>query len=152
MPLSYDTVAWRCDLPHLQTRGKTYFITFCTSDRHVLSPSERDIVLATCVRAHREAYWLHALCVMPDHVHLVITLYEQFSLPRVMQQMKSVSAHDIGRHVWQRDYFDRIMRSDEDVRKKCEYICQNPVRAGLVASVDDYPWIWRSWIEGITRP
>ena len=103
------------------------------------------------MRGHRERYWLHAICVMPDHVHLVFTLYEEFSLPRMMQQVKSVAAHHIGHRVWQREYFDRIMRSDEDVRRKCEYICQNPVRAGLVSAVDDYRWIWRSWIEGDVR-
>jgi hypothetical protein len=65
-----------------------------------------------------------------------------------MHRIKSVSAHEIGRQVWQREYFDRVMRSDEDVRKKCEYICQNPVRARLVRSVEEYRWIWRSWVEG----
>jgi putative transposase len=51
-------------------------------------------------------------------------------------------------HVWQREYFDRILRSAEDIRTKAEYICENPVRAGLVERVDDYPWIWREWVEG----
>lgn len=88
---------------------------------------------------------------MPDHVHHVFTLYEEFSLARAMQRIKSVSAHEIGRKVWQRESFDRGMRSDEDNRKKCEYICQNPVRAGLAESVDDYKWIWRCWIEGENR-
>jgi len=151
VPIYDDTVAWRCNLPHLQRRGTTYSVTFCTLNRRVLSESERTIAIETCVRGHRERYWLHAICVMPDHVHLVFTLYEEFSLPRMMQQVKSVAAHHIGHRVWQREYFDRIMRSDEDVRRKCEYICQNPVRAGLVSSVDDYRWIWRSWIEGDVR-
>ena len=40
------------------------------------------------------------------------------------------------------------LRSDEDVRKRVEYICANPVRAGLSQHEDDYPWLWREWIEG----
>ncbi len=64
-----------------------------------------------------------------------------------MQQLKSVSAHSIGRRVWQREYFDRILRSEEDVREKAEYIVNNPVRAGLVESQDQYPWICRWWID-----
>ena len=148
MSISDDTLVWRGDLPHMQRRGTTYFVTFCTRNRHVLSPAERDITLATCVRGHRERYWLHVICVMPDHAHLIFTVYEEFPLPLVTQQMKSVSAHEIGGRVWQRESFDRILRSDEDLRKKCEYICQNPVRAGLVSSVEEYRWIWRSWIEG----
>jgi putative transposase len=146
-----DTRAWRGDLPHMQRRGTTYFVTFCTRDRAVLSERERDIVLATCVHAHQRQYWLHAVVVMPDHVHLVFTLYDTSTLPKAMQRIKGVSAHEVGRRIWQREYFDRVMRSDEDVRKKCEYICENPVRAGLVRSVDEYRWIWRSWVEGEVR-
>ena len=74
-----------------------------------------------------------------------------------MAAIKARSAHEINRsgstlgQGWQREYFDRIMRLDEDIRRKAEYICENPVRAGLVERVDDYPWIWRSWIEGEER-
>jgi hypothetical protein len=50
--------------------------------------------------------------------------------------------------LWQDESFDRVLRSDEDVRKKADYICANPVRAGLVSSEDQYPWIWREWVEG----
>ena len=69
-----------------------------------------------------------------------------------MQRMKSVSAHDIrhstgGGPVWQREYFDRILRSDEDLRRKADYICENPVRAGIVSAVDDYAWTWRCWTD-----
>ncbi|HEX3582986.1 MAG TPA: transposase [Thermoanaerobaculia bacterium] len=148
MTIFDDTLSWRGDLPHMQRRGTTYFVTFCTRDREVLAGPERDIVLETTIWGHRQHYWLHALVVMPDHVHHVFTVYEEFALARVMHRIKSVSAHEIGRQVWQREYFDRVMRSDEDVRKKCEYICQNPVRARLVRSVEEYRWIWRSWVEG----
>ena len=80
--------------------------------------------------------------------------YEDVRLDTIMQRIKSVSAHEINRltnrngPVWQREYFDRILRSTEDVRLKAAYICENPVRAGLVARVEDYKWIWRCWIEG----
>ena len=150
MPISDDTFAWRRDLPHLQKVGKTYFVTFCTRNRQILTPDERDIVLDTCLFGHLLQYWLHVVVVMPDHVHLIFTLYEEFSLARAMQRMKGVSAHAIGSVVWQREYFDRILRSDEDLRKKCEYICENPVRAGLVGSIDQYRWIWCCWLDGRT--
>jgi putative transposase len=50
--------------------------------------------------------------------------------------------------LWQHESFDHELRTDESIREKAEYICQNPVRRGLVKFVDDYPWIWREWIEG----
>ena len=72
----------------------------------------------------------------------------------VMKRIKGSSAREVNRltgdfgSLWQREYFDRQLRSDEDVRAKAEYIAMNPVRAGLVTKPDDYPWLWRAWIEG----
>lgn len=91
---------------------------------------------------------------MPDHVHMLMTPYEEWRLPRIMGRVEGVSAHLInaalGRRgtVWQREPFDHIIRSDETRREKGEYIVMNPVRKGLVDHPDDYPWIYRSWIEG----
>ena len=149
MAIGDDTYAWRRDLPHLQKVGKTYFVTFCTENRRELQPSARDSALAACVCGHLRSYFLHTAVIMPDHVHLVFTTYDHTTLSEVMKLIKSTSSRRIGGGtVWQREYFDRILRSDEDLRKKCEYVLQNPVRAGLAATVDEYPWIWRSWIEG----
>ncbi len=95
---------------------------------------------------------------MPDHVHVLFTPYGTHNLGTMVHRLKSVSARGINRvlrrhgHVWQREYFDRIMRGHEDLRKKVEYICNNPLRAGLVTSTDEYPWIWRSWMEGKAPP
>jgi putative transposase len=92
---------------------------------------------------------------MPDHVHLVMTLPHAFndgarSLAAVMKSIKGVSARRInellGRndHVWQIESYDHVVRRSEGVRAVCDYALQNPVRAGLVKHVDDYPWLWRS--------
>jgi hypothetical protein len=53
-----------------------------------------------------------------------------------------------GGSLWQDESFDHLLRSDESLRQKAEYICQNPVRAGLVEREEDYPWLWREWLEG----
>jgi putative transposase len=151
VPIGNDTYAWGRDLLHLQREGKTYFVTYCTSYRRILPPSARTIALEWCVLAHRIAYFLHVATVMPDHVHLVFTLFPTASLSETMKLIKRNSACNIGALTWQRGYFDRILRSDEDLRKKCEYVVNNPVRAGIVRSADEYPWIWRSWIEGKKR-
>jgi REP-associated tyrosine transposase len=156
VPVADDTTAYRRRLPHLQRSGTTYFVTFCTLERRVLTPSERDIALNCCVHDHRTTYWLHCAVVMPDHVHMIFTPYD-YALAIIMKRIKGVSARFINRAdqrkgtVWQGESFDHILRSDEDLMKKAEYVCNNPVRAGLVATIDDYPWIWRSWIEGAGR-
>ncbi|HJW93732.1 MAG TPA: hypothetical protein VJ901_08945, partial [Thermoanaerobaculia bacterium] len=141
-----DTFAYRRDLPHLQKNGKTYFVTFCAI--RVLSESERDIVLQCCVHDHRETYFLHCVVVMPDHVHMILTPFEGWTFGTIMHRVKSVSAHCIGGRIWQREYFDHILRSSERLSAKAEYVCMNPVRAGLVTEVGEYRWLWREWGEG----
>jgi hypothetical protein len=47
--------------------------------------------------------------------------------------------------VWQDESFDHVLRSDESLKQKLEYIRQNPVRQGLVKKSEDYKWLW---IEG----
>ena len=70
-----------------------------------------------------------------------------------MRRIKGVSARQInqlfGRRgsLWQDESFDRVLRSDEDVYKKGEYIAQNPVRAGLAQTPEDYKWLWRQWVD-----
>ena len=91
---------------------------------------------------------------MPDHVHLVFTPLRDaqggtFGLAEIMNGIKGASAHGVNKllqrrgHVWQNESFDHILRSDEGIEAKVDYICQNPVREGLVASESDYPWLWR---------
>lgn len=102
---------------------------------------------------------MHAMVVMPDHVHLLFTpLRDQagntYGLAEIMNSMKGASAHAVNKElrragrVWQAESLDRALRSDDTVRSKAEYICANPVRAGLVANEDDYTWLWRQSVEG----
>ena len=138
MAVGFDTYAYRRDLPHLAKDGKTYFVTFRA--KRFLKPADRTIVLDHC----------DCVVVMPDHVHFIITPYEEWPLAWLMQRMKGVSSHFVNyaNHrrgtLWQHESFDHILRSDESLGEKIEYICQNPVRAGLVTTPDDYPWLWRA--------
>jgi|SRR3954453_11742169 len=148
------TVAMRRHLPHLENAGKTYFVTFSTRNRAWLPGTARAIALQTVLHDHQRAFWLHGAVIMPDHGHAVFTPLEPFRLKKIMNRLKGVSSHRInkalGRHgtLWEEESFDRILRSDEDIVRKCEYVCDNPVRAGLVASADEYDWLWREWVEG----
>jgi putative transposase len=89
---------------------------------------------------------------MPDHVHLIVTPYDGVDLTTLIGQTKGRSSFLINRKsgragsLWQRDSFDRIVRADEDLEKKIQYVCDNPLRKGLVVNCDDYPWLWRAWI------
>lgn len=151
--------AYRRNLPHLQIEGKPLFVTFSTADRWVLPESVRSIVLQHCLHDHGTKLWMHAAIVMPDHVHLIFgalrdSAGKSYGLAEIMSGIKGASAHRINRmlgrkgSVWQDESFDHVLRHDESVREKAQYICENPVRWGLVMKPDEYKWLWRDWVEG----
>ena len=83
---------------------------------------------------------------MPNHVHALIETFDSFPLDGVIHSWKSFTskrANEIlGRsgQFWMRDYFDRYVRNDEDLAAVTRYIEQNPVKAGLVNSANEWRW------------
>jgi REP element-mobilizing transposase RayT len=144
---------YRRKLPHLQRPGYPLFLGFTTKRRGGLSSELRDVVLDVLLHQHKKMYRLHGCVVMPEHVHTLLTpLFEKdgklWSIPEIAQNVKSVSAHqmnkalDLKGTVWQRECFDRIVRSRAEMARRLEYIQQNPVVAGLVQYSEDYRWVW----------
>jgi REP element-mobilizing transposase RayT len=143
---------YRRHLPHYQSDYKAIFVTFSTHHRWLLPPEGRSIALGSCTWGHGTHFDLHGAVVMPDHVHLIFTpRYEGnsfFSVAEIMQGIKSASAHMINSllnrsgQVWQHESFDRVIRREESIQAKVEYIIENPVRAGLVKKAEVYPWLW----------
>ena len=83
---------------------------------------------------------------MPDHVHLVLEgLSDSSDLRRFVRDWKQRTAFEYrkttGRDLWQRGYFDHVLRADEDTDIVARYVLTNPVRAGLVADVKDYRYV-----------
>jgi REP element-mobilizing transposase RayT len=93
---------------------------------------------------------MHCVVVMPDHVHLIVTLFDATTLAKLLKQIKGGSSYRANKMlgtsgpIWQHESFDHILRRDEDLQKKAEYICNNPVRAGLVRVSAEYRWLWRA--------
>ena len=149
------TFEYRRRLPHLVKAGKPYYVTFCTIDRNVLPPGARSHTLRFCTRDHQTRCWIDCIVVMPDHVHLIFTPYDASSPSVLLGRMKGRSSYEanklLGRRgvLWQQESFDRIVRCDENLNKKREYILNNPVRAGLVERWQDYPWLWTPWSGGL---
>ncbi|MBS0385041.1 MAG: transposase, partial [Proteobacteria bacterium] len=96
-------------------------------------------------------YALAAWCVMPTHVHVVIEVLENGTVPKIVQRWKSFSAHEIngilGRKgaLWQREYFDRFMRSEQQFEWTTAYVENNPVAAGLVERPTDWQFSSAGW-------
>lgn len=136
--------SYRRYLPHIQIAANPHFLTFCTLQRYILAPIARDIVLGCCLYEHDRRANLRAAVIMPDHVHLVLTPYEVFLLPKILGELKSAASHKINKALnrtgplWQEESFDHRIRSDEGVNAKIAYVLQYPVRAGLVRNARDY--------------
>jgi len=156
-PARAAKASYRRNLPHLQVRDRTLFVTFATYRRWELPEPVRGLVLSHVLHDHGVKYELHAAVVMPDHVHMLLSPLRDddgntYGQAEILNSIKGAAAHSVNRalhrtgRVWQDESFARIVRSDEDVREKGEYICANPVRAGLVLDEDAYPYLWPSWV------
>jgi len=91
-------------------------------------------------------FFLHAFVVMPNHVHLLITVPLGSTLERTMQLIKGGFSREAGRIIplvhpfWQKSFFDRRVRDVSEFEKFRQYIHQNPVVAGLCLSANEYPY------------
>jgi len=92
-----------------------------------------------------------AYVVMPDHFHWLVQLDREITLHEVVRKLKGRSARRMGKlkfaaaRVWQSGFHDHAVRKEEDLENLANYLIQNPLRAGLVSDVDDYPYWYSAW-------
>jgi len=123
-------------------------------------PEAAACVVDTWRRFAGERYDLIAWVVMPNHVHVLVRVYEAVPLAKIVQSWKSYTGRRIralmeeesragarrtkwrGRtqRVWMREYWDRYIRDDRHFHTVVDYIHQNPVKARLVGAAKDWPW------------
>ncbi len=148
----------KCRLPHFEKPWAIYHVTLTTLERRQIDPADRDIVFE-CIRYwNNRRYRLVAACVMPDHTHFIIQpgIESQdpdgnpifYSLTTILHTIKSFTAHEINKRsgksggVWEKEKFDRYIRSDSDLEEKFHYICRNPWDTGLVQPDEPWSWVW----------
>ena len=128
--------------------GRIYLITAVCADR---SPRFGSFAEGRCfVHAIRRVeHQAATLCyvVMPDHVHWLMQLSDDQDLSKNVQRVKSLTTRGLrvqvaaaGR-IWQPGFHDRALRREEDLRNVARYVVANPLRAGLVRSLGEYP-LW----------
>ncbi len=92
---------------------------------------------------HQHHLWKCRLCLlMPDHLHALLAFGREPGMATVIGNWKKYVAvrHRIQ---WQRDFFDHRLRDDHELEEKASYILNNPVRKGLVASAEQWKWVYR---------
>ncbi|SDX17018.1 REP element-mobilizing transposase RayT [Pseudomonas syringae] len=129
--------------------GQIYMVTSVTRGREpVFADVRLGRLLVQELRRCEEQGLVKSLAwvVMPDHFHWLLE-FKKNDLPMLMQQIKARSSIAIGkiraRHetLWQSGYHDQAVRSEQNMVGLARYIVANPLRAGLVKKIGDYP-LW----------
>ncbi len=158
-------------------RRHVHKVLFAAYDKYLDSVSDidwlRDARVATVLRQnlyHHDGskYHLHAYCIMPNHVHVLMTpspaevpseRYDDDAsvgesddrlspLSKIMHSLKSYTANEANKLLrrtgtfWQPESYDHWVRDEEELERIVNYICANPVAAELVARPED--WYWSS--------
>jgi putative transposase len=153
-------------LPHFDYTGNyAYFLTMVTRQRRPFF-SDPAVVSRTAAALEKAAlkhfFDVYAYCFMPDHLHLLVSGRPDGSTKEFVRYFKQISSfeHNKTRHgieLWQISYYDRVLRSDEDMDSVACYIWGNPVSAGIVTDPRDYafsgprplPEVWGGGLKGL---
>jgi REP element-mobilizing transposase RayT len=137
---------YRRRLPHWRLTGATYHVTWSLhSEQPPLEPGERTIVLDALRYFVGSRYDLHATVVMDDHVHVIVQPYPDYKLETIVQSWKSFASNRLRKDskrsgwVWQGEYYDRIMRTQQELWETVRYVADNP-RARW-PDIREYQWL-----------
>lgn len=130
--------------------GYVYFVTICTKNRteHFLN---KEIVQLTedsiDFRVSKNEITLICYCIMPDHIHLLLSLNENYgrNLSEWVSSFKRFISNKVKTKFgitdfWHINYYDHIVRDEESLENIAEYILNNPVRKHMVKEWRDYPY------------
>jgi REP element-mobilizing transposase RayT len=163
----------RHGLVHWQADQGTYFVTFSLFDAlpvqiarqgrrqveelldlgrgaaYMVDRAVATIVFDALKFFHGDRYFLHALCVMPNHVHVVFRTAPRGSLDKILHSWKSYTAKEANRILgrtgtfWEREWRDSLISDEKELAAACAYVLGNPAKAGLLE--------WK-WVERFDTP
>jgi len=159
MPPIDSFVTARRNLPHWQLPGGTYFLTWRVVPGRTLYPEDRSTALSAVRHWDGQRWYVYVAVVMPDHVHALVRplpveparpaggpVYELGELVGSVKKFSSlrINAKQNRRGtLWQDERYDRIMRDGREFDEAWAYIRNNPVAAELVATPEEYPWLYQ---------
>ena len=131
------------------TPGRAYHVVIGSKDRQPrFATNELNVAILQTLKSVAEAcdYRLVCCCLMPDHLHV---LAQAGDAPKMLSKMvrdfKVFSSKNARVALWQRGFYEHIVRTDEILETIALYIIGNPVRAGLAEDPKEWPWSIRSW-------
>ena len=136
--LLHDWPSW------VDPEASDYFITLCCKQRgtdQLCLPVIGEALLSSARFYHEQRKWFPAVfLLMPDHLHMLVRFGREHEMIQVVGAWKRYAAWQHG-ILWQRNFFEHRLRSNESIEEKAAYILHNPVRAGLVEKVSDWPFV-----------
>ncbi len=135
-------------LARIFTNNPLYFVTLCTHRRRkvLTTNSVKDALVKFARRAHAQHnISVGRYVIMPEHLHLFVRGADNFQLGQwigLLKQhlAKAIESSEVSRPLWQRGFFDHLLRSEESYGQKWNYVRENPVRAGLAQNTEDWPY------------
>jgi putative transposase len=132
--------------------SRTFFATTGTSMGRRILQSQRNAqllidVLRSLVADHK--FELHDFVIMPDHLHLLLTVQDGMTIEKAMQLIKGRFSHRLKHElgylgeVWHRGFTEEQVMNRENFEAHSKYIAENPVKAGLAGSPDEFPFCFR---------
>jgi putative transposase len=129
-------------------RNPLYFVTCCTYRRrpHLANNHVNEAFVKFSNSALNDfGIAVGRYVILPDHLHFFVGLPDNLKLGDWIGTLKRVLTRSLERSgssdpIWQRGFFDHVLRSNESYAEKWSYVRENPVRAGLVENVDDWPF------------
>lgn len=124
-----------------------YFVTTKTHGNRKFFADERNAqILLNCINNFRKGkrFLLLAFVIMPDHLHIMLKPNGSENISKIMHSIKRGSSRLINQmwnrngSVWQSSFYERIIRNEKEFWEKVNYVYNNPLRAGLVESPEDY--------------
>lgn len=142
-------------LDRVWLESPVYFVTACAEQRRPVFADGNIVGILTdewCSARKLHGWLVGRYVIMPDHVHFFcaaepeaktlsefVRLWKQWTTKRIRTAEPRLASAATTR-IWQREFFDHVLRSEESYAEKWEYVRQNPVRAGLVKQADDWKY------------
>lgn len=127
-----------------------YFVTICAENKQrcfVNNKITKIIEDELEFRRTTKEINLLCYCIMPDHLHILLSLAEDYhkSLQNWVSAFKRYTTRVINelfsiKPLWQKNFYDHVVRKEESLIKIAEYIVNNPVRKGIVSEWEEYPY------------
>lgn len=135
------------NIKRFYVENAAYFLTTATNDRiEIFSDPKSCKILLVTIEYFKLTldYKLYGFCIMPDHLHLVIHPFGRYNFSYIMKMIKGSFSRKLNKinakngKIWQKGFYDNCITDSLQLIRKLEYMHNNPVKAGLVTSPEEY--------------